>query len=110
MHYGLICPHCRSTVRVRSSRPITPTYRQMHLVCSDETCGATFGAEITITHALSPSARPDPTVHLRQAATRRRPAPPVPANDTDRRLACGPGAPPCPTAKPANDEDLKQTG
>jgi len=103
MFYGLKCPHCHSRTKVRSSREVTSTCRTMNLVCSDETCGATFGADITITHGISPSARPDPSVRLRQAPPYRRQDPPTapkPANDTETR----------PTEEPANDEELRNTG
>lgn len=65
------CPHCRKAARVRTSREVTPTYRQLHIQCGNADCGHTFGAELTITHTISPSACPDPDLHLRRSAPRR---------------------------------------
>lgn len=68
------CPHCKGPARVRTSRAVTPTYRQLHLACLDTLCGHTFAGSIEILHTISPSACPDPAVHLRIAPPRRRAA------------------------------------
>lgn len=89
------CPHCKGPAQVRSSRSVTETYRQLYVRCSNLECGHIFGAELTITHTISPSANPDPNVHLRIGSPRQRKLP-VPAND------CGSEVP-LPLA--ANDDD-----
>lgn len=96
---AIACPHCGSATRTRTSRRVTSTYRQLNLVCTDPECGATFGAELAITHAISPSARPNAAVHLRSAPPRRR----SPAND-DAEVGSqdGPGVP----SRAANDDDV----
>lgn len=93
------CPHCKNDARVRSSRALTPTYRQLYLQCGNVTCGHTFAAELTITHTISPSACPDPTIELRQAPPRRRAA-----NDNvvANAAVSGPEVPPI---RAANDDD-----
>jgi len=90
---GMSCPHCRGPARIRSSRPVTLTYRQLNCACLDVQCGFTFGADIEITHMISPSARPNPDVQLRAVPRRTR----RPANDDHAR---GPEVPPH-----ANDDD-----
>ena len=92
MSASIPCPHCKSRAQVRSSRGVTPTYRQLHLVCRNIECGHTFGADITVTHTISPSACPDPAIELRQVSSRK------PANDNR-----DPGVSPAIIA--ANDDD-----
>ncbi|WP_174297234.1 ogr/Delta-like zinc finger family protein [Sphingomonas bacterium] len=100
----LACPHCRGALRIRTSRTVTTTYRQFVLACFNPECGFTCGAEMSITHAISPSARPDPAVRLRQAPPRRRPAP---ANDDQPARSISPAGPEVPAA---NDEVIASTG
>lgn len=89
---GMSCPHCQQRLRVRSSRQIEATYRQLTYQCLNVTCGAIFGGEMTITHQISAGAAPDPTVHLRRAPPRQRAlsgpeVPPPAANDEVDRTA-----------------------
>lgn len=92
MSASIACPHCKGRAQVRSSRWITELYRQLYLVCRNVECGHTFGADITVTHTISPSACPDPSIELRQVSCRK------PANDNR-----GPGVSPAVVA--ANDDD-----
>lgn len=71
---GIACPHCEGPTRTRSSRAVTPLYRQLLRACLDVECGFTFGVEVAITHGISPSARPNPAVELRMAPPRKRAA------------------------------------
>jgi len=101
---GMRCPHCKGPARVRTSRAVTLTYRQMTCHRLDHECGHTFGADLTVTHTIRVSACPDPNVVLRQSPPRRRRDElPVPAND--------PGGLEVPLV-PANDAgaDLTATG
>lgn len=91
------CPDCKGPTRVRSSREVTILYRQQTIICIDPECGGTYGAEVSITHRISPSARPDPSIDLRMAPPRQRKL--VPANDDH---ASGPEVP-LPLA--ANDDE-----
>ena len=93
MKASIACPHCRCAAQVRTSRAITRMYRQLHLACTNIDCGHTFAAELTVTHTISPSAMPDPAVHLRNAPPRRRAD-----NDNHARL-------PAPSPRPANDDE-----
>lgn len=83
---ALACPHCNGAMRIRSSRLHSQTCRELNLQCLNTDCGATYGATLEISHAISPSAHPNPAVNLRQAPQRPRvypsgPAVPPPAND-----------------------------
>ena len=98
LRLGIACPHCNGPSRVRSSRGITSTYRQLFMACLDPECGHTFGVELTVTHTISPSAKPNPDVSLRTAPPRRRGGSdlPTPANDDVPEPAndlCGPEVP-----------------
>ena len=96
------CPHCKHPLRARSSRTVAPTYKQLNLQCTNVECSATYGAELTITHMIAPSARPDPSIQLRMAPARKRPD-----NDNGVKLPgnvqiCGPEVP---LPLTANDDD-----
>lgn len=58
------CPHCRAGADVRTSRSISPTFRQTEYSCSDARCGHTFMVFAQAVRTLSPSGRPDPGVYL----------------------------------------------
>lgn len=93
--YSINCPHCAHPARVRSSRAVTPTFRQLQLQCQNVECGATYGAVLEIVHEIAPPAARNPEIHLRSVPVRTRAAP-LPA---DHR---GPEVPP---ARAANDDD-----
>lgn len=85
---GICCPHCDGPARIRTSRSLSPLYRQLNCQCCSPECGHTFGADLTITHTISPSAQPNPAIVLRISPPRRR----IAANDDDG-----------PPLSPAND-------
>ena len=91
------CPHCQGTTRVRYSRQVIATARQLQLQCMEPGCGATYGAQLEITHGISPSAKPNPDVSLRMAPPRRR-------ADNDNPGIRSPGGPEVPR-RPGNDND-----
>jgi transcription elongation factor Elf1 len=90
------CPHCGHHLATRSSRSVTPLYKQKVLQCRNPACGASFGASSGITHQISPSACPRAGIDLPFAAPRARPAA---ANDRDPRRTSGPEEVP----RPDND-------
>jgi len=53
------CPHCKSELRVRSSKSVSDLLRKQYLQCSDWECGATFTVSAEIDRQLSPSGKPD---------------------------------------------------
>ncbi|RWU21035.1 transcriptional regulator [Pseudomonas alkylphenolica] len=78
--YKLVCPHCKSRMRIRTSEGRHIFLRVAYLQCTTEACGWSVRAEFEMTHELSPSGMPDPTVRLpcaggelRQAALRAEP-------------------------------------
>lgn len=62
---AFICPHCHSMAFTRSSRQATATLREAYLQCSNLYCGHTFKTLTEVVATLSPSATPNPGVHLR---------------------------------------------
>ena len=58
------CPHCKSTARIRTSRPLSDLVREAALQCNNVLCGHTFVAHIEAVRTLSPSATPDPLIDL----------------------------------------------
>lgn len=62
--YKLICPHCHKSLRIRTSVGQHVFLRTAYLQCTNEACGATFRAQFEITHEMSPSGMPNPTVQL----------------------------------------------
>lgn len=94
--HGIACPHCGQATGIRHSRSMTPLVRQMQLQCVNPECGATFGADLSITHQISPSAMPNPAITLRKAPPRRV------ANDDFPPAANDMSGPEVP--RPANDD------
>ena len=59
------CPHCQATtLRIRSSQQNHPLLKKIWLQCPNLMCGFTCGGHIEITHTISPSAMPNPSIHL----------------------------------------------
>lgn len=58
------CPHCGSTCKIRSSKRISATTRDLWLACEEPQCGATYKGQMALLHVLSPPAIANPRVHL----------------------------------------------
>ncbi len=92
------CPHCNARAIVRSSDRVTPLVRELRLQCDNPDCGHSFAAQLSVTRSLSPSACPNPAIHLpfgNRALRPRRSGPanddtPMPANDDDPAAALAP--------------------
>lgn len=67
-----ICPHCSAPARIRTSRAVTPLYRQMNLQCTNVDCGHTYAAALEILYSIVPSAHPNPEITLGRAPARRK--------------------------------------
>ncbi|UTO04798.1 ogr/Delta-like zinc finger family protein [Moraxella sp. FZLJ2107] len=65
--HRLTCPHCEQrTLFVRTSRQITPLYREEYLQCANVECGwVGYGAR-EILWETSPSAKPNPNIKIAQ--------------------------------------------
>lgn len=90
------CPYCGAALRNRNNRELSSLVRQIRMVCLSEDCGAVFRGDLTITHVISPGARPDPAIGLKVSAPRR------PANDDAPARHETPGGQEVPP--PANDD------
>jgi hypothetical protein len=67
--YKLVCPHCRSRMRIRTSSGQHIFLRVAYLQCTNEGCGWAARAEFEMTHEMSPSGMPNPSVRLPVAPT-----------------------------------------
>ncbi|WP_079228916.1 ogr/Delta-like zinc finger family protein [Pseudomonas putida] len=65
--YKLVCPHCNSRMRIRTSEGRHIFLRVAYLQCINEACGWSVRAEFEMTHELSPSGMPNPEVQLPSA-------------------------------------------
>lgn len=62
--YKLVCPHCAGRMRIRTSEGTHIFLRIAYLQCINEACGWSVRAQIEMTHEMSPSGMPNPTVRL----------------------------------------------
>ncbi|WP_427846569.1 ogr/Delta-like zinc finger family protein [Brevundimonas pishanensis] len=71
-----ICPHCEHVATARTTRTITPLFREMRFQCTnvdgDDPCGHTFVASLVIDRTIVPSARPNPDINLPIAPPRKK--------------------------------------
>ncbi|PZP04887.1 MAG: transcriptional regulator [Pseudomonas protegens] len=62
--YKLVCPHCLSRMRIRTSEGTHIFLRVAYLQCTNEACGWSVRAEFEMTHEMSPSGMANPSVRL----------------------------------------------
>ncbi|MGJ7513814.1 ogr/Delta-like zinc finger family protein [Pseudomonas umsongensis] len=62
--YKMVCPHCMGRMRIRTSEGTHIFLRVAYLQCANEACGWSVRAEFEMTHEMSPSGMPNPTVKL----------------------------------------------
>jgi len=62
--YKLVCPHCQSRMRIRTSEGTHVFLRIAYLQCTNEACGWSVRAEFEMTHEMSPSGMANPSVKL----------------------------------------------
>lgn len=68
----LRCPHCNSTMRIRTSSSPSPFLRTLYLYCLDEEfCRYRCVAEMEITKTVSPPMEPNPDVERLPLARRK---------------------------------------
>lgn len=61
---GMACPHCRHPARARTSTQLSPLYREVTYQCVNTVCGHVFVCGLEAVRTLSPSAIPDPEIHI----------------------------------------------
>lgn len=86
---AIACPHCEAKAIVRDSTEITPMVRELRLSCTNDDCGHTFVAQLSVIRTIRPSDMAREDVRLPFGAWSKRPAnddQPTPAND-DHGLA-----------------------
>lgn len=81
------CPHCTARARIRTNKDISPLYREIHYQCLNVQCGHVFVCGLEVLRTTSPSAIPDPTVHIPLSRN-------VVRREVSRIMAEAPDAPP----------------
>lgn len=62
--YKMVCPHCHSRMRIRTSEGVHIFMRVAYLQCTSEPCSWSARAEFVITHEMAPAGTPNPSVVL----------------------------------------------
>lgn len=81
---GIACPHCHARSIVRDSQEITDLVRELRMTCTNDDCGHTFVAQLSVIRTIRPPIAANPAVRLPFGNWRRPPANddhPEPAND-----------------------------
>lgn len=65
---AFLCPHCQCVAYTRSSRYLSEVSQEEFFQCTNYYCGHTFSTIREARKTLSPSATPNPRVHLPQAS------------------------------------------
>jgi hypothetical protein len=60
----ICCPHCLFPAIIRTSEQVTRTVKHLRLICTNETCGHTWSAQIAPVHTICPPAVPHPDVEI----------------------------------------------
>lgn len=69
---GMRCPHCGHPATARTSVQLSPLYREVVYQCRQVVCGHIFMCALEAVRTLSPSAIPNPEIHLPLAPSVRR--------------------------------------
>lgn len=59
------CPHCASSMFVRTSKIMHPLSRLLYFQCGNHECSFSCCANLEIIHQLSPSAIPNQSIQLK---------------------------------------------
>lgn len=79
------CPACRDRSLIRTSEEQTPLVRLFYFQCLNTDCGQTWVSQLSVLHAIVPSAMPEPLHDVPpcpESWVRRRP--PLPGEDPDQ--------------------------
>lgn len=58
------CPHCGEPAIVRTSRELSPVYREKTMQCTNPLCSHSYVVGEEVLRTLSPSATPNPDVNI----------------------------------------------
>lgn len=58
------CPHCKQRAIARSSKHMSPVFREITFTCRNLQCGHVYVAGLEALRTLSPSAAPDPEIDI----------------------------------------------
>ena len=86
---GIKCPHCKNKTIVRDSQEVTPSVRELRIVCTDDDCGFSAVAQLSFVRQIRAAAAPNPDVRLPFGAWGPKPANenhPHPANDDEAHV------------------------
>lgn len=61
---GIKCPHCKNKTVVRDSQEVTPSVRELRVVCTDDDCGFSAVAQLSFVREIRASTTPNPDVRL----------------------------------------------
>lgn len=62
--FTMFCPHCGTRAKVRTSKTLSRTMREIAYQCDDVQCSHSFVGIIEVVRTISPSATPHPEVNL----------------------------------------------
>lgn len=62
---GIKCPDCGSPMPIRSSRTVSPLFKELRMQCSNLDCSGSYIGSVTIDRAIVRSATPNARVKLR---------------------------------------------
>lgn len=62
--FGMVCPHCQSKTKVRSSEKLSPITRGGYIECRSVACGWRGRFIYSIESTITQSAKPNPNVTL----------------------------------------------
>lgn len=60
----LVCPHCGEPTRIRTTKTLSPIYREAYVQCTKPECGWSGKARVEIAETFNPSRQPNPDVRL----------------------------------------------
>ena len=62
--WRLLCPHCKTSSTVRSSRELSDTVREATIQCDNPHCAHTWIAQVAAIRTIAPSMTPNPKVYI----------------------------------------------
>lgn len=60
----MICPHCSSVAKLRTSRAFSPITREQYYICKNEMCGHAWKVMLTAVATIVPSRCPNPSIFI----------------------------------------------